>query len=243
MEQEVVEQNDRNTVQDELFDFPMSKLFLFDTSEKPEETVSDDFCELLQDAVVDGNDIESCTGKSAPEVEEIAVKPEGKNNKIKRKTIQKDVSKAKKDSKKPKKDRKKQSKEAMKETKNVVKNYGKAMAAFSLTELALPYLKPSLQNHRVTLDEFKKYIINKKESIDSISSLREAIVGNPEYDSPQEMKLKAVFRDICEVFIQDFAMNWIFSCRSQYKSALISYRFKLLRRVRDPAAFTYLKPQ
>lgn len=231
------------TAEDELFDFPMSKLFFFDTtSEKPEETQSD-FCDIFDDA----NAIESSTGKSAPEVEEPTVKS-SKDNKIHRKNIQKVQSKSQKDTKakKDKKDKKKkvrQSKEAMKETKNVVKNYGKAMAAFALTELALPKLKNSLAVYGATYEEFKSYIINKKESIDSISSLREAIVGNPEYDTPLDMKLKAVFRDICEVFIQDFALNWIFSCRSQYKSALISYRFKLLRRVRDPVAFTYLKPQ
>ena len=195
---------------------------------------------------------ESTTGKFSP-VEKNKSEPTKKNNQIARKKIQKAKGESKqkvakkdkktaKDSKKKKADAKK-SKEAMKESKNVVKNYGKAMAAFSLTELALPYLTRFLLNHGVTLEEYKAFIINKKETIDSISSLRDAIFGNPELDSPQDMKLKAVFRDISEVFVSDFALNWIFSCRSQYKATLLSYRFKLLRRVRDPACFTYLKSQ
>ena len=190
---------------------------------------------------------ESDTGKFSPIVEKTQYKSTKKAKGIVRKKIQKEKSEAKpKASKKDKKTAKskkiaKDSKKEMKESKNVVKNYGKAMAAFSLNELALPYLQRSLLEHDVTLEEYNAFIINKKETIDSIGSLRDAMFSNPGFDTPRDMKLKAVFRDMSEIFVRDYALNWIFSCRSQYKSTLLGYRFKILRRVRDPAYFTYLK--
>eukprot|EP00331_Platyophrya_macrostoma_P007622 CAMPEP_0176428556 /NCGR_PEP_ID=MMETSP0127-20121128/13216_1 /TAXON_ID=938130 /ORGANISM="Platyophrya macrostoma, Strain WH" /LENGTH=345 /DNA_ID=CAMNT_0017810253 /DNA_START=87 /DNA_END=1121 /DNA_ORIENTATION=+ len=154
---------------------------------------------------------ENCTGKFAPVFEKTRSESKKKsNNQLKRKEIQRAKGEAK--PRAPKKEkpakRAKMSKEAMKESKNVVKNYGKAMAAFSLSELAIPYLSRSLERNGVTLEAYKGFMINKKETIDSVGSLRDAILPNPGFDSPLDFKLKSVFRDLCEVFVRDYSLNW-----------------------------------
>ena len=202
--------------------------------------------------------VESCTGKFSPEEKNSHFQFDIKNQKIEKKRIQRasrgtkrktQVVSSKKNSKrKSKKGSKKDIKpksitDFKRESKNVVKNYGKAMAAFSLSEIATPYLQAILPDHGISMDDFKSFMINRKETIDSIGSLRDLLCPDFQNDSPQELRLKTVFRKISEVFVRDFAVNWVFTSKSQYKSALLNYRFKILRRVMDPASFTFLKSQ
>jgi hypothetical protein len=127
------------------------------------------------------------------------------------------------------------------ESKNVVKNYGKAIAAFCLSEVGNPYLTKYLQLHQLQFEDFKSFVINKKETIDSIETFRELLTPDTQYDSPTDIQSKRVFRDLSEVFIRDFAMNWIFSSRIRYKETHLNLRFKMLRRVMNPQNFTYLR--
>jgi len=127
------------------------------------------------------------------------------------------------------------------DSKNIVKNYGKAIAAFCMSEAAKTYLNKSLLTQNVSFEDFKKFVINRKETIDSIDSFRLLLSPSLEHDSPIERRCKSVFRDMSEVFIRDFALNWIFSNKSQNKEIQLKYRFKMLRRVQNPASFTFLK--
>ena len=129
------------------------------------------------------------------------------------------------------------------DSKNIVKNYGKAICAFCLSEAGKPYLSKSLQAQGANFQEFKKFVINSKETIDSIDRFRVLLCPNSEYDSEEESQCKLVFRDMSEHFIRDFAVNWIFSSRAQNKYAHLGYRFKMLRRVKNPDTFTFLKSQ
>ena len=185
---------------------------------------------------------EDYTGKFSPTDEELS-------SELSQKTVQKVSSKKiQKQSKNPihkvikEGAAKKKNQTSKLEFKNVVKNYGKAMATFSLSETAIPYLHLSLSSHKVTMEDFRSFMINQKESIECIGALRHLLYVNPDSDNPEEEKLKSVFRDISEVFVRDFAVNWIFSSKiKKYKSQHLECRFKILRRVRDPINFTYLK--
>ena len=132
-------------------------------------------------------------------------------------------------------------KQRINESKNVVKNYGKAIAGFCLSEIGQPYLQKSLQHYQVKFEDFKQFVINKKETIDSIDTFRELLTPDAKYDTPTEIQSKLVFKDLSEVFIRDFALNWIFSSRIRYKETHLNLRYKMLRRVRNPQNFTYLR--
>ena len=188
----------------------------------------------------------SATGKRAPDEEE--AKCESKVPKIKIKRIptleehkegrKKQASKSKKSNSDTSSTRKRR--RYKQDSKNIVKNYGKAMAAFSLTETASPYLDAALAQNGATFEQFKQFILKHKEQIDSIESLRQMML--PEEDDEAEVAgVKRAFQVICEVFARDFALNWIFNSKSNQKETLLRYRFKILRRVQKPECFYYLK--
>lgn len=129
--------------------------------------------------------------------------------------------------------------EKTKATKHIVKNYGKAMVSFAISDLSRSYLDPMLQEESITVDEFNEYVGKKKDSIEGIESLRNMLVVTPE-DSPKEASLKKVFQKIATVFIKYFSVNWIYSGKLKYRQVHLKYRFKMLRRVKNPNLFTYL---
>lgn len=55
------------------------------------------------------------------------------------------------------------------------------------------------------------------------------------------MAYKTLFKETCIVFIKYFAVNWVFASKVSYKTEHIKFRFKLLRRVKNPKMFTYMK--
>lgn len=114
------------------------------------------------------------------------------------------------------------------------------MSAFSLTDLARPYRDVLLKSHSIPYENFKQFIIKHKELIDSIGSLRGMILPS-DSDEVELQNIKKVFRELSEIFVRDFAVNWIFSSKSNHKETLLKYRFKILRRVQNPTQFTYLK--
>ena len=126
------------------------------------------------------------------------------------------------------------------DSKNVVKNFGKAMSAFCLTDVAKPSRDNLLNKYQISFEVFKDFVIKYKDQIDSIGSFREMLLPSLA-DSDQTCSAKSVFRELSELFVRDFAVNWIFSSKSNQRATLLKYRFKILRRVQDPIKFTYLK--
>jgi len=131
------------------------------------------------------------------------------------------------------------------ETKNIVTNFGKQMAAFAASDLALPYLgdivkKLVSQGDNIKLSSFQEFIGKTKGSISSIDSLR-GLVLEGENDSEMTILCKKVFRMISEVFIKYFSVNWIIHGRITYKMPHLKFRYKMLRRIQNPSCFTYLK--
>jgi len=124
--------------------------------------------------------------------------------------------------------------------KNVVKNYGKAMCSFAYSDLARPYLEPIVKEEKVTVDGFSEWIQDNKERVDSIDSLRWLLLPTPKEDE-DTVKYKRVFQKISEIFLKFFSLNWIYSGRLTHKETHLSFRRKMLRRVKNPVLFTYLR--
>jgi len=130
--------------------------------------------------------------------------------------------------------------EASRATKNIVKNYGRAICSFAISPMALPYLSDILEKEDVSLSQFINYIKHIKGTIDGLFHFRSIILANSQ-DDPETARAKRVFIGISEVFIKFFSANWIYNSRVFHKEAHLKFRFKMLRRIKHPELFTYLK--
>lgn len=124
--------------------------------------------------------------------------------------------------------------------KNVMKNYSRALVNFAISELAVPYLEKSLQYHQLDLHTFQSILASQKEKINCIKNLRELLIIK-ETDNKEMAAVKTVFKGICEVFLRLFSVNWIYHSKVGNRKAHLTYRFKILRRIKNPECFTYLE--
>jgi len=125
-------------------------------------------------------------------------------------------------------------------SKNIVKNYGRAMSSFACSEMAQPYLGPIAEEENVTVAGFHQWIQANKENIDGIERLRWLLIATPK-DSASTVAYKKIFQSLCVIFLKFFTVNWIYGGKLTHKQVHLDYRFKMLRRVRNPEIFTYLK--
>ena len=128
-------------------------------------------------------------------------------------------------------------------SKNIVKNYGKALCSFACSRIALPYFEAFIDKkklHSIRAPDFTEYIKSKKERLTNIESLRRLLIIDSE-DSLEISDYKTLFKELSITFLKCFSVNWIFTGKLTHKLAHLQYRFKILRRVRDPEHFTYLK--
>jgi len=123
--------------------------------------------------------------------------------------------------------------------KNIAKNYGRAICNLILSPAGETYLLPLIQRYSLDVTAFRKYIKEKRDSLNGIMELRSLILKEKK-DSAKLLAYKLVFQRMAEVFIKFFSVNWIFSGKLTYKMDYLKYRFKLLRRVRNPEYFTCL---
>jgi len=123
---------------------------------------------------------------------------------------------------------------------NIMKNYGRGMANFALSRVARPFLEKITTELGITLESFDDYIEKRKKSANCIKKLREMLphgTGEPEED----LAYKIAFQKICIVFLKFFCVNWLYHSKIAEKVTHLKYRFKIMRRVRNPQYFTYLK--
>jgi len=132
--------------------------------------------------------------------------------------------------------------ETSRATKNVVKNYGRAICNFSTSTLSLPYLTPFLQKEEVTREGFIVFVSTSKGAIDGLHNFRNILLPR-EDDEEETAAYKQIFKDMSEVFIKYFSVNWIFHSKIFHKEAHLKFRFKMLRRIKSPELFTYLNNQ
>ena len=123
---------------------------------------------------------------------------------------------------------------------NIMKNYCRGITNFALSSMAVPYLLPLLQKRSVDLDTFRKFIKAKKSKINCIKQLRGMLLVT-QNDEKQIAAMKRIFKEITIIFLKFFSPNWIYNSNIADKSAHLKYRFKILRRVKEPHYFTYLQ--
>jgi len=124
-------------------------------------------------------------------------------------------------------------------TKNIVKNYGRAICNFAASPLAVPYLLDLTAKENVRLEDFVKYVLSVKSSINGLSHFRSSLLDKKS-DTREVTLYKKIFRGISEIFVKYFSVNWIFHSKVLHKMAHIKFRFKMLRRIQHPELFTYL---
>ena len=121
-----------------------------------------------------------------------------------------------------------------------MKNYCRGIANFAVSQMAVSYLKPLLQKHHIELDAFRKFIRAKKSKINCIKQLREMLLIS-ETEKREVAAMKTVFKEITIIFLKYFIPNWVYNSKITDKFAHLKYRFKILRRVKNPIYFTYLQ--
>lgn len=124
--------------------------------------------------------------------------------------------------------------------RNIVKNYSRAMINFALSNVALPHLSQISQEEFVNLNEFKLFLKSQKKAVNSIKTLRDLLLIKKDEDI-KIAAFKRVFGKISEVFVKFFSINWIFHSKISDRMMHVKYRFKILRRIRNPEYFTYLE--
>jgi hypothetical protein len=127
--------------------------------------------------------------------------------------------------------------------KNVVKNYGRAIANFASSEVALPYLDRYEEISKIDRKVFNEYCLSKRDYIQSIDTFKEMLIPD-EDDDETTSDFKNLFQFLAEVFMKYFSVNWIYSGKMLYKEEYLKFRGPLMRRIRNPEGFIFLsKPK
>lgn len=130
---------------------------------------------------------------------------------------------------------------SIKATKNIVKNYARAICNFISMDIAQEYIDDLAAKFQCdSIDEFKSFVFHNKESVDCIQRFKSMILTT-KHDCAKLVVFKKMFQAIGELFIKYFSVNWIYSGRLKHKKAHLAFRFKMLRRLKNPHLFTYLK--
>ena len=119
---------------------------------------------------------------------------------------------------------------------NIMKNYARALVNFGLSPLARPYLI----NEDLSYEKFKQTLKAKRKNVNCIKGLR-GLLLQERRDSKDMRVFKMMFQRSCEAFLKYYSVNWIFHSKVDDKLKHLSYRGKILRRVRNPEYFTYLE--
>jgi len=135
-------------------------------------------------------------------------------------------------------DRIAEKKKSTNSTKNIVKNFGRAMVTFSISKIAFPYLELKLKDLNLEYKDFRNYLVERKENMDGISSLR-ALLLITEEDDYVTKAIKKTFQFSAEIFVKYFSVNWIYNSKVGDKKNHLRARFKILRRIQSPEYFTY----
>ena len=125
----------------------------------------------------------------------------------------------------------------------IVRNYAQVLCSFGSSIMAKSFLKKLIEqkyNGLVEIEAFQLYIRRKKESTQSMASLRDLLTVKQD-ETELEISYKRLFSDISVVFLKFFAVNWIFSGKVKHKLDHLKCRHKMIRRVRNPEYFTFLK--
>jgi len=114
------------------------------------------------------------------------------------------------------------------------------MCSFACSDLAVPYLYYYCKSVDVIVNDFVEWIIGYKERVNSIESLRWLLLPTCD-DEIITANYKIIFRRISETFLKSFSVNWIYSGKLRHRKTHLLFRAKMLRRVKNPELFTYIR--
>ena len=126
-------------------------------------------------------------------------------------------------------------------TKNIAINYGQAIISFALSKLAVPYLQPHCDKEDLRISDFDAFVRQSRKMVGGISGFRALLMVNDGVDDEKTIKFKKLFQVISEIFIKYFSVNWITHGRMTHKLVYLKFRSKMLRRVRNPEHFSYIR--
>jgi len=130
--------------------------------------------------------------------------------------------------------------ESTRSIKNISKNFARAICTFAISDMALPYLNPLFRQEYVSREDFVNFVHQIKPFIMGLFKFRSVLVTH-QTDDKNTAAYKEVFRKIGEVFIKFFSVNWIYNGKLQHKEAHLRFRFKMLRAIRYPELFTFVR--
>ena len=122
---------------------------------------------------------------------------------------------------------------------NVMKNYCRALINFAESPMVIPYIINEAENG-ISEERFVRILSSKKKNANCIKGLR-CLLLEDRRDSKETRAWKKMFQKSCEVFLKFFCVNWIYNSKVNDQLKHLSYRSKLLRRIKDPKHFTHLE--
>lgn len=124
-------------------------------------------------------------------------------------------------------------------TINIIKNYGRAAVSFGLSKTGKSYLTSLVTEYKIDISTAYNFLNNIKCQIKGLHTFKRFILPQQE-DSSEIAVLKHIFRKLCEIFLKCYSVNWIFNSKLSRRIVHLNFRFKLLRRVRNPQMFESL---
>jgi hypothetical protein len=117
--------------------------------------------------------------------------------------------------------------------KDILKNYYRMFNNFASSPLALPYLSPLLEKKQIQIDKFLEFITLQKGAVNEIKNVRSLLINVTETDCQELIAIKTMFHQINVVFLKLICVDWVFNSKIVDKVAHLSYRLKLLRRIKN----------
>ena len=127
-------------------------------------------------------------------------------------------------------------------SKNMIKNYGRAIANFASSSLAIPYMDNLTKGIKFDHASFMNFSLSLRDFIQNDETLKLVIIPQ-EGDSEEDSTFKRIFRELAIVFIKYFSFNWIFNGRLQYKQEYLKFRGNMLRKLRNAESIVEQSPQ
>ncbi|CAD8147833.1 unnamed protein product [Paramecium octaurelia] len=118
------------------------------------------------------------------------------------------------------------------DTKNITKNYSKAIISYIFNNPEL--VQKIMSKHRY--DDFINFLKNKKNQMTNIKQLRDLWV-----DGGKNSEFNRVFRIISQQFLKSQAVSYVYNSRISNTQWHLKYRFNLLRALREPENFKFIK--
>ena len=121
-----------------------------------------------------------------------------------------------------------------------MKSYSRAIVRFAISVFARPYITETATKENIKVEDFREFLKSQGHRIHCIKNLRGLLIIDKR-DILQTTSFKRIFKDICVIFLKFFSVNWIFNSKVGDKIVHLNYRFRILRKIKDPEHFTYLE--